>query len=67
MTVKIVTDSTSDLTPEIATGLGHSSIQMTIDTYSHVAPGIQEAAANRFDEILNVKHQKTQSIVANKL
>ena len=35
--------------------LGHSSIQMTIDTYSHVAPGIQEAAANRFDEILNRK------------
>jgi integrase len=33
--------------------LGHSSIQMTIDTYSHVAPGIQEAAAKRFDEILN--------------
>lgn len=35
--------------------LGHSSIQMTIDTYSHVAPGIQEAAAKRFDEILNHK------------
>jgi len=35
--------------------LVHSSIQMTIDTYSHVAPGIQEAAANRFDEILNHK------------
>lgn len=33
--------------------LGHSSIQMTIDTYSHIAPGIQEAAANRFDEMLN--------------
>jgi integrase len=31
--------------------LGHSSIQMTIDTYSHVAPGIQEAAAKRFDEL----------------
>ena len=26
--------------------------QMTIDTYSHVAPGIQEAAAESFDEIL---------------
>jgi integrase len=30
--------------------LGHSSIQMPIDTYSHVSPGIREAAANRFDE-----------------
>jgi integrase len=32
--------------------LGHSSIQITLDTYSHVAPGLQEAAANRFDELL---------------
>lgn len=32
--------------------LGHSSIQMTLDTYSHVAPGLQEAAAVRFDEFI---------------
>lgn len=32
--------------------LGHSSIQITLDTYSHVAPGMQEAAAEKFDEIL---------------
>ena len=32
--------------------LGHASIQITLDTYSHVAPGLQQAAANRFDEIL---------------
>jgi integrase len=31
--------------------LGHSSIQVTLDTYSHVAPGIQEKAAARLDEI----------------
>jgi integrase len=30
--------------------LGHTSIQVTLDTYSHVAPGLQEAAAVRFDE-----------------
>ena len=30
--------------------LGHASIQVTLDTYSHVAPGLQEAAAARFDE-----------------
>jgi integrase len=30
--------------------LGHSSIQMTLDTYSHVAPGLQAAAAKSFDE-----------------
>ncbi len=32
--------------------LGHSTIAITLDTYSHVAPGLQEAAAKRFDEIL---------------
>jgi integrase len=37
--------------------LGHSSIQITLDTYSHVAPGLQQAAANRFDEILLPKEK----------
>ena len=32
--------------------LGHASIQITLDTYSHVAPGLQEAAANHFDDIV---------------
>jgi integrase len=39
--------------------LGHSSIQITLDTYSHVAPGLQEAAANRFDDILRIKHNES--------
>ena len=30
--------------------LGHSSVAITLDTYSHVMPGIQAAAARRFDE-----------------
>lgn len=29
--------------------LGHSSIQITLDTYSHVMPRMQEAAAKSFD------------------
>jgi integrase len=33
--------------------LGHSSIQITLDTYSHVAPGLQEAAAKKFDEAIS--------------
>ncbi|MFO8143504.1 MAG: tyrosine-type recombinase/integrase, partial [Dehalococcoidales bacterium] len=32
--------------------LGHASIQVTLDTYSHVAPGLQQSAAKRFDEIV---------------
>lgn len=32
--------------------LGHASIAITLDTYSHVAPGMQAAAATRFDDIV---------------
>ena len=32
--------------------LGHASISMTLDTYSHVAPGLQEAAAAGFDKLV---------------
>ena len=32
--------------------LGHASIQITLDIYSHITAGLQEAAANRFDDIL---------------
>ena len=33
--------------------LGHSSIQMTLDTYSHVAPGLQQKAADAFESAVN--------------
>jgi integrase len=36
--------------------LGHASISITLDTYSHVAPGMQQAAANAFDVSLNIGH-----------
>jgi len=32
--------------------LGHANIGITLDTYSHVLPGLQEAAAERFDRLL---------------
>jgi integrase len=32
--------------------LGHSSIQITLDIYSHVAPGLQQSAARTFDNII---------------
>ena len=38
--------------------LGHSTIAITLDTYSHVAPGLQEAAAKRFDEVLTFNHNR---------
>jgi len=38
--------------------LGHAGIQITLDTYSHIAPGLQESAAKRFDDVLNGKYNK---------
>ena len=37
--------------------LGHSSIAMTLDIYSHVAPGLQEAAALKFDDLVIPKRE----------
>ncbi|MFC1943591.1 tyrosine-type recombinase/integrase [Chloroflexota bacterium] len=37
--------------PKVASErLGHSSVAITLNTYSHVLPWIQVAAARRFDE-----------------
>lgn len=32
--------------------LGHASIQLTLDTYSHIVPGMQERASERLDALL---------------
>jgi len=39
--------------------LGHTSIQVTLDTDSHVAPGLQEAAAESFDKLVSPKYNDT--------
>ena len=36
----------------VQSALGHSSITLTIDTYSHVMPGLEEAAAQSVDDVL---------------
>ena len=33
--------------------LGHANIGITLDIYSHVLPGLQEAAADKFDRIFD--------------
>lgn len=42
--------------------LGHSSISITLDTYSHVAPGLQEAATAGFDKLVLSK-SKNEAIL----
>lgn len=38
--------------------LGHATISTTLDIYSHVTPGLQQVAAQRFDEALNIGYNK---------
>ncbi len=47
--------------------LGHSSVATTLDIYSHVVPGLQEAAARRFDEGLENALEKSVGKVSAKL
>jgi integrase len=41
--------------------LGHATISVTLDTYSHVAPGLQEAAAAGFDKMV-LPRRETETI-----
>jgi integrase len=38
--------------------LGHATIAVTLDTYSHVVPGLQEAAAAGFDKLMLPRLEK---------
>ena len=37
--------------------LGHATISTTLDLYSHVTPGLQQAAAEGFDKMLSANHE----------
>jgi integrase len=32
--------------------LGHSSVTLTLDTYSHIIPGLQELATEKLEQVL---------------
>lgn len=38
--------------------LGHANIGITLDIYSNVLPGLQEAAADKFDRILEPENSE---------
>jgi integrase len=47
--------------------LGHANIGITLDTYSHVLPGLQEAAAEKFDRIFDVSDNKNSDDNVSKM
>ena len=46
--------------------LGQATIAITLDTYSHVAPGLQEAAAKHFDEAFSTKYNEPKNETVEK-
>jgi len=46
--------------------LGHASVGITLDIYSHVLPGLQEAAVERFDQILTLEDKKARGNVSRR-
>jgi len=44
--------------------LGQSGIRVTLDTYSHVVGGLQESAAQKFDDFIEAKNQSVSKPLA---
>ncbi|GEO27411.1 hypothetical protein AAC03nite_31960 [Alicyclobacillus acidoterrestris] len=52
----IVTKTLQRVRPKVVRErLGHANIGITLDTYSHMIPGLQEAAVTQFVEMLFVQ------------
>jgi len=47
--------------------LGHANIGITLDIYSHVLPGLQEAAAEKFDRIFEVDDNENSDANVSKM
>jgi hypothetical protein len=41
--------------------LGHSTIVLTLDTYSHVIPTMQQAATARFEKLISSQEDANES------
>ncbi|MFC1905537.1 tyrosine-type recombinase/integrase [Chloroflexota bacterium] len=44
--------------------LGHSSIRVTLDTYSHIVGGLQELAAQKCDDFIEAKNKTVSNPLA---
>ncbi len=47
--------------------LGHTNIGITLDIYSHVLPGLQEAAAEKFDRIFETENSENSDANVSKM
>ena len=44
----------------ISERLGHGSVAMTLDLYAHASPGLQKAAAEGFDKVLDKRRDVSE-------
>lgn len=49
----------------VAERLGHSSIKITLDTYSHVLPSMQQQAASKLDSLLYGRAELSETALPN--
>jgi hypothetical protein len=47
--------------------MGHSSIQVTFDSYGHLFPGRGREASSRYEESMKAARGKTEANVSNPL
>ena len=50
----------------VQSALGHPSITLTMDTYSHVMPGLEEAAARSIDDVLGAAASSNPGMVVKR-
>lgn len=51
----------------VSEALGHSTVGITLDLYSHVIPGLQEAAVRKLDAVLPEVAERRESVAASVL
>ena len=47
--------------------LGHANVSITLDIYSHVLPGMQEAAAEKFDKLFEADVSENSAAYVSKM
>ena len=53
----------ADIHPKIVSeALGHSNVAFTLDVYSHLVSGLQEAAGKRLDEVLEPELNEARNV-----
>ena len=62
MTIVGIGEKMSDVNTNLSERLGHATVSFILDTYSHVVPGLQEAAALKFDDLFPASNPQSSVV-----